>query len=121
MACLYFPLSSPPALLCLVLQGCSTLSDAGLEKMGCLTSLASLNLSECPCEAAFAKMLFKCQRRVAVSRQLPPKEDLKAMCHPTATSAHASVLPCRHHWGGHGGVGPAGPHQPAAAEQCGSG
>ncbi len=31
-------------------QGCSTLTDAGLQKMGCLTSLASLNLSECPGE-----------------------------------------------------------------------
>lgn len=31
-------------------QGCSTLTDAGLEKMGCLTSLAALNLSECPGE-----------------------------------------------------------------------
>jgi hypothetical protein len=40
-----------PALRCLTalnLQGCSTLTDAGLTKMGCLTALASLNLSECP-------------------------------------------------------------------------
>lgn len=34
-------------LTALNLQGCSTLTDAGLEKLACLTALAALNLSEC--------------------------------------------------------------------------
>jgi F-box/leucine-rich repeat protein 14 len=38
------------SLTSLNLQGCSSLTDAGLAKMGCLTALASLNLSECPGE-----------------------------------------------------------------------
>lgn len=35
-------------LTALSLQGCSSLSDSGLAALGCLASLASLNLSECP-------------------------------------------------------------------------
>lgn len=61
------------SLLHLALQGCSTLSDAGLEKMGCLTSLASLNLSECPGEAALClDTCLKCRQRVAVRASAAP-------------------------------------------------